>query len=128
MHVLLIEDDPDLATFYSRALTRAGFVVTSQRTGDGGLRTALADPFDAILVDRLLPGLDGLTVVREIRGRGFDTPILMLSGSEEMARGEAIAAGANSFLSKPCGLQELTERVMALTTSGMVQNLSADAA
>jgi two-component system OmpR family response regulator len=128
MHVLLIEDDPDLVTFYSRALMRAGFVVTAQRTGDDGLRMALSNSFSAIVVDWFLPGMDGLTVVREIRGRGVDTPILMLSGSGELVREQAIAGGANGFLSKPCGLQELSERVMVLATAKMVENLSADAA
>jgi two-component system OmpR family response regulator len=128
MQVLLIEDDPHLATFYSRALTRSGFLVTTHARGDEGLRAALSGAFDAVVLDWFLPGMDGIMVVQQMRARGVDTPVLMVSGSGDMVREEAIAAGATAFLGKPCGLKEMTDGVMKMLTSGMMRNLEANAA
>jgi two-component system, OmpR family, response regulator len=115
MHVLLIEDDPSLAKFYSRALMRAGHVVTVHRRGDEGLQAARTGSCDIIILDWFLPVMDGISLLRELRGQGIETPVLMMSGSGELGRREALAAGADAFLAKPCGLDELIAAAAALS-------------
>jgi DNA-binding response OmpR family regulator len=117
MRVLLIEDDPSLCTFYSRALGRAGYEVILEHRGDDGLRLALTLPFDIIVLDWYLPGMDGISVLKELREQGSDLPVLVLSGSGDLGREEAIASGADAFLGKPCGLQELSNCVSLLAAS-----------
>jgi DNA-binding response OmpR family regulator len=124
MRVLLIEDDPNLSTFYSRALRRAGHDVTVQNRGDEGLLVVQKLKFDAIVLDWFLPGLDGISLLKEMRGIGMETPVLMLSGSGDLGREEALAAGADGFLGKPCGLEELADGVSALGTRTKIRDLT----
>lgn len=128
MRVLLIEDDPSLSMFYSRALVRAGYTVSTETRGDTGLEKALSHTHDALVVDWYLPGLDGISMLKKLRASGFNRPILMLSGSGEDAKEVALEAGANAFLAKPCGLEDLTNCVAMLTGRLLARNLSASAA
>lgn len=128
MQILLIEDDPNLAKFYTRALMRAGHVVTGHRRGDEGLQAARTGSYDLIVLDWYLPGADGITVLRELRIHGLETPILMISGSGEMGRREALDAGADGFLHKPCGLDELITCVASMTDLPVRPSVPAHAA
>lgn len=125
MKVLLVEDDPSLCTFFKRALLRAGYEPTTLLRGDEGLIAATTSEFDLIVLDGYLPGVDGMDILKELRLRGDETPILMLSGSGDRAREQALEAGANAFLPKPCGLDDLTNAVAILTSRSLVRDLSA---
>jgi two-component system, OmpR family, response regulator len=128
MHVLLIEDDPSLVKFYTRALMRAGHVVTVHKRGDEGLEATRTASYDIIILDWYLPEVDGITILRDLRIRRVETPVLMMSGSGELGRQEALAAGADAFLEKPCGLEELTNFVAAMTSPALRSGLPAEAA
>lgn len=128
MHVLLIEDDPSLGVFYTRALKRAGYEVTIERRGDDGLRNALLHPYDLLILDCYLPGMDGIAILRELRAQGSEVPALVVSGVNESVRQAALEAGASAFLMKPCGLDELTNCVAIMTSRSLTYHLSACAA
>ncbi len=128
MRVLLIEDDPSLGTFYSRALKRSGHEVATEVRGDDGLDTALQSAPDVVVLDWFLPGLSGISILKQLRASGYQNPILMLSGSGDEARHEALEAGANAFLAKPCGLADLTNCVAMLVHRSLARSLSAPAA
>ena len=114
LRVLLVEDDAMLAAFLIRALGRAGHHVESRTRGDEGLRAALGGAFDVLVLDWRLPVLDGLEVVRALRLAGSELRVRMLSGNGDFRRQEALDAGADEFLNKPCGLEEFTAAVAAL--------------
>ena len=107
--ILLVEDDPSLRLFYSRALRRAGFIVSLQCRGDAALQEAIADPFDLIILDWFLPGIGGLDILQGLRPRAGNTRVMILSGSGDEVRRAALSAGADYFLPKPCGMDELTQ-------------------
>src|SRR3954469_10383928 len=116
MDILLIEDDPQTQDNVASCLGTQGHAVTRAGSGDRGLQHALEHDFAAIIVDRMLPVIDGLSVVRSLRGHGSQTPILVLttmSGIDD--RVEGLEAGADDYLVKPFALSELIARVNALT-------------
>lgn len=125
--VLVIEDDPILSKFFLRSMIRAGFEVEAAERGDDGLATALKGGFDVVVLDCHLPGLPGIAVVGELRRAKCGVRILMLSGSGDFVRREALTAGADSFLGKPCGLDELISAVAALSpvAPGTTENCAA---
>ena len=112
---LVIEDERKLASFVARVLSEEGFTVDTCATGSQGLRQALTGVYDVVVVDWMLPELDGLSVVREMRNAGATTPILMLT-----ARGETrekvlgFGAGADDYLVKPFEVEELVARIQSL--------------
>lgn len=115
MHVLVIEDDKDMASFISKVLTEAGHMVDMAHRGDAGLRLARAGDFDALVVDRMLPEKDGLTLIQEYRDGGGGSPALFLSALGEVDhRVEGLKAGGDDYLSKPFAPSELAARVEAL--------------
>ena len=115
MHVLIIEDDKDTASFVSKALSEAGHVVDVAHRGDAGLQLARAKDFDALVVDRMLPEKDGLTLIREYREGGGKSPALFLSALGEVDhRVEGLKAGGDDYLAKPFAPSELAARVEAL--------------
>lgn len=115
MNILNIEDDKKTAAFVSRALEEHGFVVISAADGEAGLKLAVEGAFDALVCDIMLPKLDGLSLVRELRRSGSTTPVLMLSARGEVEqRVEGLDAGADDYLPKPFATSELLARVRSL--------------
>jgi DNA-binding response OmpR family regulator len=113
--VLIIEDDPAIAEFVARGLREGGFAVDSAATGDEGLAAALERPYDAAIVDLMLPGRDGLSVIDEMRRRGCQTPVLILSARRSVDdRVQGLQAGGDDYLTKPFAFAELLARVQAL--------------
>lgn len=113
--ILIIEDDKDIAHLVELHLKDAGYRVTLAYDGNAGLATALSRPFDLIILDLLLPGMDGLEICRRIRAASAYTPILMLtSRSSELDRVLGLEIGADDYLTKPFSIRELLARVKAL--------------
>ncbi len=116
--LLLIEDDPDVRASLELALGFEGFAVLSAATGSDGLRRLLEEDIDAVLLDVLLPGADGYSVLAEIRAEGHPkrfVPVLMLTALDEVEdRVRGLRRGADDYLVKPFALAELVARVEAL--------------
>lgn len=113
--VLVIEDDPDIAALISMHLRDNGFGVQLENRGDSGLRAFNEGRFDLVVLDLMLPGLDGLSLCREIRRGSHYIPILMLTAkSTELDRVLGLEMGADDYLTKPFSLPELIARVKAL--------------
>src|ERR1700742_2432791 len=119
MRILVVEDEKKTASFVRKALQTEGFAVDVCHHGDDALAAASATPFDAIVLDIMLPGRDGLSVLQQLRERTNATPVLLLSARGEVnERVKALNAGADDYLSKPFELVELVARVRALTRRG----------
>ena len=115
MRVLLIEDDIEAARLLVTGLRESGYAVEHAADGRAGLAQALQGAFDLIVTDRMLPQLDGLTLIEQLRARGSDTPVLVLSalGSvDDRIRG--LKAGGDDYLTKPFAFAELLARIEAL--------------
>jgi DNA-binding response OmpR family regulator len=119
MRILVVEDEKKTASFVRKALQVEGFVVEVCLTGDAALAACQASHFDALVLDIMLPGRDGLSVLRELRGQGRQTPVLLLSARGEVnERVAGLNAGADDYLPKPFELAELVARLRALTRRG----------
>ena len=119
MRVLVVEDEKKTASFIRKALQAEGFAVDICPDGENALAAAGATPFDAAIIDIMLPGRDGLSVLRQLRERKNLVPVLLLSARGEVnERVEGLNAGADDYLSKPFELVELIARVRALTRRG----------
>jgi two-component system OmpR family response regulator len=115
MRILIIEDDSETRDFVERGMREIGHAVTVAAEGRDGLFQATDGGFDAIVVDRMLPGLDGLSLVKMLRAAGNSTPVLMLTAIGRIAdRVEGLEAGADDYLVKPFAFSELVARVNAL--------------
>jgi DNA-binding response OmpR family regulator len=115
MHALIIEDDAAIAGFIARGLREAGFAVDVASDGDEGLEAAIAGQPDVAIVDLMLPGRDGLSVIDELRRRGRTTPVLILSAKRSVDdRVQGLQAGGDDYLTKPFAFAELLARVQAL--------------
>ena len=115
MRILLIEDDPETSRFIRKGLGEAGHVLDHAGDGKQGLLLALDAEHDVLVVDRMLPGLDGLSIVRSLRAAGRMTPVLVLSALGEVDdRVEGLRAGGDDYLVKPFALAELSARLEAL--------------
>lgn len=113
--ILVIEDDKDIACLVELHLKDAGYEVRVAHDGNAGLDLAIAKPFDLIILDLLLPGVDGLEICRRVRSVSSSTPILMLtSRSTEFDRVLGLEIGADDYLTKPFSIRELLARVKAL--------------
>jgi len=113
--ILLIEDDPDIASLISMHLIDNGFEVRVENRGDTGLKVFKAESFNLVILDLMLPGVDGLTLCREMRAGNSYIPILMLTAkSTELDRVLGLEMGADDYLTKPFSLPELIARVKAL--------------
>lgn len=116
MRILLIEDDRQAAAYLVKGLTETGHVVDHAANGEDGLHLALTGHYEALIVDRMLPKRDGLTVVRMLRADGRDTPVLVLSALGEIDdRVQGLRAGGDDYLVKPYAFSELLARLDALT-------------
>jgi DNA-binding response OmpR family regulator len=119
MRVLVVEDEKKTASFIRKALQAEGFAVDVCHNGDDGLAAARTTPFDAIVLDIMLPGRDGLSLLRQLRERQNNTPVLLLSARGEVnERVEGLNAGADDYLPKPFVIAELVARVRALGRRG----------
>ncbi len=119
MHILIIEDESDLARHISRALVRTGHVVTVRHDGNEGLDAALSLLPDLIVLDLGLPGMDGLSLLGELRRRGISTRVIILTARSEVEqRVRGLKAGADDYLAKPFSLDELLARIDAMGRRG----------
>ena len=115
MRVLLIEDEPRLAGYIQKALSEEAFTADVATDGESGLERAQATTYDLIILDLMLPGVDGMTVCRRLRSAANDVPILVLSARGMVQdRVSALNAGADDYLTKPFEFAELSARVRAV--------------
>ncbi|WP_273283926.1 MULTISPECIES: response regulator transcription factor [Reinekea] len=115
MKLLVVEDDPTLADFIAKGLRQAGFVVDLCVDGKDALFRVATESYDLMIMDRMLPQVDGLTIIRTLRASANQTPVLILSALDDVdQRVEGLAAGADDYLTKPFAFKELLARVQAL--------------
>ena len=115
MKLLIIEDDIEAAEYLRRGLTESGHVVDCAHDGEVGLQLALQNDYDVLLVDRMLPRRDGLSLIRMLRADGRTTPVLVLSALGQVdQRVEGLRAGGDDYLVKPYAFAELLARIDAL--------------
>src|ERR1051325_11631848 len=115
MRILVIEDDPKIASFIVNGLKQSGFAVDHCTDGEEGLARAQAISYDAAVVDIMLPKLDGLSVIRELRNKNVRTPVLILSAKASVDdRVRGLQAGGDDYLTKPFAFSELLARIQAL--------------
>jgi DNA-binding response OmpR family regulator len=122
MRMLVIEDDSDLAQFISKGLMEERYAVDLAANGEEGLALALANPYDLLIVDIMLPKVDGLTVCRRLRAAGNRVPVLLMTARNTVE--DKIAGfdtGADQFLTKPFAFAELLARIRALLRRGSLQ-------
>jgi DNA-binding response OmpR family regulator len=116
MHILVVEDDEALAALVRRALLGVGYTAEVTHWGDEGLQRAQQGSYDALILDLMLPGLDGMQVARRLREQGARVPILMLTARDALAdRLRGFAVGADDYLCKPFAVEELIARLRAIT-------------
>lgn len=116
MHILVIEDDIEAASYVIKGLTESGHLVHHCADGKTGLGQALTTNFDMMIIDRMLPELDGLSIVSAIRAANVTTPVLILSALAEVDdKVEGLTAGGDDYLTKPYAFSELLARIEALS-------------
>lgn len=115
MNILLVEDDRQTASFIQKGLTESGYTVDHAADGEDGLHLATSGHYDALIVDRMLPRRDGLSLIQTLRSQGLQTPVLILSALGEVdSRVEGLRAGGDDYLVKPYAFRELLARLQAL--------------
>jgi two-component system OmpR family response regulator len=115
MRLLLIEDDLTITSFVGKGLRQAGFVVEHASDGKTGLQMALSSSYDAAVIDIMLPGLDGLAIIDQLRQRRITLPVIILSAKRSVdERVEGLRAGGDDYLTKPFAFSELLARIQAL--------------
>lgn len=115
MRILIVEDDRKIANAVKRGLEQESFAVDAEYNGKSGLGAALADEYDLIILDRMLPEADGMAICQIIRQKKIKVPILMLTAKDKIRdRVEGLNAGADDYLIKPFAFEELLARVRAL--------------
>jgi len=115
MRALIIEDDKTIADFVARGLREAGFAVDTASDGEAGLDAAATEPYDVAIIDLMLPKIDGLSIIDEMRRRSLATPVLILSARRSVDdRVRGLQAGGDDYLTKPFAFAELLARVQAL--------------
>lgn len=115
MRILIVEDDKQTALFISKGLKQEGFAVDLASDGEDGLHLALTEPYDAAVIDIMLPKLDGLTLIDEMRRNGIQTPVIVLSAKSSVDdRIKGLQAGGDDYLVKPFAFSELVARLQAL--------------
>jgi len=115
MKILIVEDEHKIANLLKQGLEQERFVADVAYDGTSGFDLASSEPFDAIILDRLLPGMDGLEICKKLRGEGNHTPILMLTAKGQVIdRVEGLNSGADDYLTKPFAFEELLARIKAL--------------
>lgn len=115
MKLLVIEDDPKIAALLARGFREAGYTVDIAENGTEGLHRGSSGPYDAAIVDVMLPGIDGLALVQQLRDRGVDVPVLFLSARRSVDdRIKGLQAGGDDYLTKPFSFSEALARIQAL--------------
>ena len=115
MRILVVKDDTDVSRYIKRGLTEAGHVVDVAESGTDGLAMAREERFDVLIVDRMLPGMDGITLIETLRRDNRKVPVLILSALGELGdRVVGLRAGGDDYLPKPFAFEELLARVEAL--------------
>jgi two-component system, OmpR family, response regulator len=115
MPILVIEDDPEIASFVARGIRQSGHEVDRAADGTSGLQRAMTAGYEAAVVDLMLPGLDGLSVIEQMRAANVKTPVIVLSAKRSMDdKVTCLRRGADDYLSKPFKLPELLARLEAL--------------
>ncbi len=121
MRVLIVEDDQQTAAYLRKALQEDGHAVDHAGNGRDGLFLASTESYDAVVLDRMLPGLDGLAVLRTLRGAGNTTPVLLLTALADVDhRVEGLRAGSDDYLAKPFAYAELSARLDGIVRRGAV--------
>jgi len=125
MRILLVEDDQDLGKFIQKGLREERYAVDLTTTGEEALEFAGSNPYDLVIVDIMLPKMDGLTLCRRLRASGHSTPILLLTARDSMEdKVSGFDAGGDQYLTKPFAFVELLARVRALIRRGGPQQVS----
>ena len=115
VRILLVEDDLKIASFVSKGLKEAGYAVDHATDGEEGLHLATIAPYDAAIIDIMLPKLDGLTVIERLRQKKIDTPVIILSAKRTVDdRVKGLQSGGDDYLTKPFSFSELLARVQGL--------------
>ena len=115
MRILLIEDDRDVSNYIEKGMKEHGYVLDKSTSGKQGLFLATTEKYDILVVDRMLPELDGITIIKTIRGAGNNTPIIILSALAEVDdKVKGLRAGGDDYLVKPFSFSELLARVEVL--------------
>jgi DNA-binding response OmpR family regulator len=115
MRLLLVEDDLKIARFVIKGLQEAGFAVDHAEDGKSGLEMAFHEPYDAAIIDCMLPKLDGLSLINQLRIQNINTPIIILSAKKSVEdRIKGLEGGSDDYLTKPFAFSELLARVYAL--------------
>lgn len=115
MRLLVVEDDPTISSFLVKGLQEAGYAVDAAEDGIRGLQLAVSEPYDAAVLDLMLPGRDGLSLLEELRRRRIATPVLILSAKRSVDdRVKGLQAGGDDYLTKPFAFSELLARIQAL--------------
>ncbi len=119
MRILVVEDDKKIASFLEKGLTEAGFSVDVASDGLEGLSLALTEPYQAAVIDIMLPSLDGLSLIEKLRERNIDIPVLILSARQSVDdRIEGLQRGGDDYMVKPFSFNELLARIQALLRRG----------
>ncbi len=123
MRILVIEDDQEAAAYMVKGLKESGCVVDHAADGKSGLFMSASETYDALIIDRMLPGIDGLTIIKTLRASGNKTPVLILSALGEVDdRVKGLRAGGDDYMTKPYAFAELLARLEALQRRGKVES------
>ncbi len=115
MRIIIVEDDGKIALFVKKGLREAGYAVDHFENGEDGLHAGLTEPYDLAVIDLMLPKLDGLTLIEELRKNNINTPVLILSAKRSVDdRVMGLKKGGDDYLTKPFAFSELLARVQAL--------------
>jgi two-component system, OmpR family, response regulator len=126
MRVLVVEDEPKIASFVRDGLEKNAISVDLCQDGDSGYEYASSKPYDAIVLDIMLPGRDGLSILRSLREQKNEVPVILLTARAELSeRLEGLNLGADDYLTKPFFVEELVARIRAIARRASGENLNA---
>ena len=128
MRLLIVEDDEMIGIFVEKGLRQAGYVIDRVEDAEAGLALLAVNRYDLLILDLMLPGLDGLSLIEKVRSEGDSTPVLILSAKKSLDdRIKGLQKGGDDYLTKPFSFSELLARVQALLRrSGMKQNVTTE--